>query len=200
MRNLYITILLILLSPYCLAENTEYFVFVGEKISVERVPDGESNFDEEFVAKYRVIESLKGSFEGGEIEFIAYDHYGTPEFSAYSHVLLFVIRSNGKYFHSKYMFNPLYRTKSERWAGPYSTSDYSHEYNKTTKIKPEIIDFVEPIEADLSGLSFNQIKMFYPKPYYVSRGKKATTKYGNYVEELFQLKQDGVLKARGELQ
>jgi hypothetical protein len=40
----------------------------------------------------------------------------------------------------------------------------------------------------------------FPEPYYKIDGKKASAVYGNHIDELFSLKQRGVLKARGDFQ
>lgn len=204
MRNLVLLAVLAIGSPLCMAANTEYFAFVGEKVSlepVERGPNEGPRLDSEFSAKYRIIQSVYGSFDGAEIEFQVFDHYGTPTFAQYQHVLLFVVLFEGKYYHSKYMFDPVYRTKSGRWAGPYSTDDYDHEYNKKTRVKPEVIDFDKPVEINLSASASEvKVKKWYPQPYYAIHGDKITAVYGNYVEDLFRLKQGGVLKARGEFQ
>jgi len=183
-------------------ENSKYLVFIGEKISVNAVParKGEIPFDKQFLAKYRVVETFHGSYEGTEIEFTAYDHYGSPGFANYQHVLLYVELEDGKYYHSKYQYNPLYKTKDGRWAGPYDAYDYGHEYNRQTPIKPEVIDFLKPVEIDVSRFEKAHIEKWFPAPYFRIEGGKAIAVYGNYVRELFLLKQNGVLKARGEFQ
>jgi len=203
MRYLLLTALLPLLAQVAVgAENSKYFAFVGEKISLDPVParNGKVTFDAEFLARYRVLEPYWGTYGGKEIEFTVFDHYGTPPFSKYQHVLLYVVRHNGRYYHSKYQYSPLYKTKGGLWAGPYDADDYDHEYNKNTSIRPEIIDFQEPVVVDVSQLPAAQIEMWFPEPYYRVEGGKATAIYGNYLKELFLLKQSGVLKARGDFQ
>ena len=204
MRNLLFSILLFIIAQPCMAEeNSKYFVFVGEKISLEPVPPkaGKIPFDERFLAKYRVLEPFRGTYKGTEIEFTVFDHYGTPQFSKYKYVLLYVELYDGHYYHSKYQYSPLYKTKSGKWAGPYSTDDYQHEYNKHTTIRPEIIEFTEPVVIDIpSFLTANEAKASYPAPFYKIEGNKAIAVYGNYVDELFRLKQNGVLRARGDFQ
>jgi hypothetical protein len=202
MRHLLISVLLLTFARYShAAENSKYFVFVGEKISVTAVlpKEGEIPFDEQYLAKYRVLESFRGGYDGKEIEFTAFDHYGSPGFAKYQHVLMYVELHEGKYFHAKYQYTPLYRTKDGRWAGPYDAYDYGHEYNKGTAIKPEVIDFLVPVVFDIARDAKNPEKSF-PKPYYRIEGRKAIAVYGNYVQELFLLKQNGVLKARGDFQ
>jgi hypothetical protein len=198
-------VLLVLLSVAwgCSAtENSKYFVFIGEKISLTAVPpkEGEIPFDEEFLAKYRIIEPFRGTHDGEEIEFTVFDHMGTPAFSEYRYVLMYVELHDGKYYHSKYIFNPLYKTKDGRWAGPYDSYDYGHEYNKDTPIKPVPIDFAEPVTFEVPEYQESEVKEALPQPYYRIEGRKVTVLYGNYVPELFLLKQNGVLKARGDFQ
>jgi hypothetical protein len=203
MRQLILSVVLVAFSQYCSAvENSKYFVFVGEKISVTAAPSKKGGFllDMQFLAKYRVVESYRGSYSGTEIEFTVFDHYGMPSFARYHHVLLYVERHDGMYYHAKYTYNPLYKTKDGRWAGPYNASDYGHELNKHTAIKPEVIDFLKPVVVDVSRYEKSDLEEWFPKPYFRVTGRKAIAVYGNYVPELFLLKQNGVLKARGDFQ
>ncbi|PHZ84766.1 hypothetical protein [Paremcibacter congregatus] len=183
-------------------ENSQFFVFVGEKIHLSRdaSPEGALSFDEQFSAKYKIIKPYKGSYSGTEIEFTVFDHYGIPAFSKYKYVLLYVVLHEGKYYHSKYMFSPLYKTSTGKWAGPYDVSAYAHSFNKNTNIKPKVIDFSAPVEIDISDMGEAQVERWYPKPYYKIKGNKALAVYGNYIDELFLLKQNGVLKAREQFQ
>ena len=203
MRQLLMSLLLLTFTKYSLgAENSKYFVFVGEKISVTVVPpkEGEIPFDKQYLAKYRVVVPYRGSYNGKEIDFTAFDHYGSPGFANYQHVLMYVELHEGKYFHTKYQYTPLYRTKDGRWAGPYDAYDYNHEYNKHTAIRPEVIDFLTPVVFDIACDGKKACEKWFPEPYYRIEGKKAVAVYGNYVPELFLLKQSGVLKARGDFQ
>ena len=182
--------------------NSKYFVFIGEKISLDIVQpkEEEISFDEQYLVKYKIIKPYIGSYSGKEIEFTVFDHYGPPAFSKYKHVLLYVVLHEGKYYHSKYMFSPLYKTKTDKWAGTYSVYDYSHSYNKNTTIKPRIIDFSTPVVVDITDYDEEQRKMWFPEPYYKIEGNKALAVYGNSLDELFLLRQNGVLKARGDFQ
>jgi hypothetical protein len=202
-RKLLVSLLLLVFAQCCFgSENSKYFVFVGEKISVTAVPpkEGEFPFNKRFLARYRIVEPYRGSYNGKEIEFTVYDHYGSPAFANYQHVLLYVELHEGKYYHAKYQFSPLYRTKDGRWAGAYDAYDYGHEYNRGTAIKPEVIDFLKPVVFDISRDKGVAIEKWFPEPYFRIEGGKAIAVYGNYVPELFLLKQNGVLKARGDFQ
>ncbi len=178
--------------------NNTLFVFVGEKISVVPIPQKRGDFDLGVKAKYKVLQRVYGSYDKDIIDFIAYSHYGMPSFSKYKNVLLFLSEEEGNYYQEKYMYNDVYKTKDGRWAGSYP-DDYAHRLNKKTTVKPEIIEFAEEVSypINVTGEDGEDMIHFYPKPYFKTTGNKAIAVYGNYIEELFKLKKDGVLSARG---
>lgn len=171
--------------------------FVGEKIEVTELPYEEGSMDGKFYAKYKIPQRVYGKYLKDTIEFIAYDHYGIPQFSKFKNVLLFVSEYKGKYYDEKYMYNYVYLTKDGRWAGSYS-DDYSHSYNENTTIKPEIIEFAEEVSypVKIKSADGEEYEPSYPEPYYRKVGDKAIAVYGNYVKDLFKLKKDGYLTAR----
>lgn len=172
------------------------FVFAGEKIEVTKLPYEAGDFDSAFLAKYKVIDKYYGDCLKDIIEFKVFDHYGDPPFSKYKFALLFVSFYKGKFYHEKYQYFDLYKTKDGEWASPYPTGDYQHEYNRKTSIKPEKIEFADDVYYDVSGMDKKEVKEWYPAPYYqIDRGK-ARAVYGNYIPELFKLKRNGILKAR----
>ncbi len=177
------------------------YVFVGEKIEVKefkpKVKEGTILMDQAFKAKYKILKNVYGDLKQDSIEFVAYDHYGIPPFSKHKYVLLYIVKEGENLYHSKYQFSALYKTKENKWAGIYSKYDYGHSFNKNTSIKPEKINFEPIVEIDLKESSKETISKWYPKPYFYIKDNKAIAVYGNYINELFQLKKDGVLKARG---
>ena len=180
-------------------DSNRLFVFVGEKILVEPVPLMRGSMDNGFKAKYVVLRKIYGHFPEDTIEFIVYDHYGTPPFSKFKNVLLFVSADSGTYYHQKYMYNDVYKTKDGRWAGTYAREDYEHSYNKHTKIKPIKIDFAQRIVYPITTIdeAGRRLTISYPKPYFKTIGDSAIAVYGNFAEELFALKKTGFLTARG---
>jgi len=174
------------------------FVFVGEKLDFVELPYEEGSMDGGFKVKYKILQRVYGNYLGDTIEFNAYDHYGIPPFSKFKNVLLFVSEYKGKYYHEKYQFFDVYNTKNNRWASSYKQYDYGHSYNANTTVKPEKIDFVDKVAyPTIIKYGKNEIDTIsYPKPYYETIGDSAFAVYGNYVEELFRLKKEGVLTAR----
>jgi hypothetical protein len=125
------------------------FAFVGEKVDVQPLPVDPGSMDDGFRAKYKILLPVYGSYSGETIEFIAYDHYGWPAFASFKNVLLFLSEYKGKYYHEKYQFFDVYRTKNGRWASPNKAGDYNHLYNKNTSTKPEIVEFAETVKYPL---------------------------------------------------
>jgi hypothetical protein len=178
-------------------KNNRLFVFVGEKLEFKELPSEAGSMDAGYKAKYKVIQRVYGDYSNKEIEFIAYSHKGIPEFQDYRHVLLFVSENEGMYYHEKYQYFDVYKTSNNRWASSYKGYEYRKASYNNTSVKPEKIDFVEtvayPIEKQIDTRAYPK----YPEPYYKIIGDSAYAIYGNYVEELFKLKKDGVLTARG---
>lgn len=178
------------------SKNNSLFVFVGEKLELTRLPYTPGDFDNAFLAKYKVLDKIYGDYLKDTIEFEVYDHHGDPAFAEYRFVLLFVSFDKGKFYHEKYQYFALYKTKDDKWASPYSAYDYQHEYNRNTPIKPVKIEFAEPVYYDVVETDKKFIRKWYPAPYFQVEKNKAKAVYGNYIPELFKLKRNGVLKAR----
>lgn len=183
---------------YGVNDDNLLFAFVGEKVSIEQLPSRRNSFDYCFKAKYLVLKKVYGSFSKDTIEFIAYDHYGEPAFSKFNNVLLFVSADSGTYYHQKYIFNDVYRTKNGRWAGTYASDDYKHAYNKHTRIRPEKIEFTNKVSFPIKMVDEDgqKLEFSYPMPYFKRVGDSAFAVYGIYVEDLVILKIEGVLTAR----
>ena len=221
MKPSILTILTILLSTnfvFGQSLKDSLFVFVGEKIEVNLIPreddkplvdtiiEGKDtiydihismSMDSRYKAKYKVLQLLHGTYNADTIEFIAYDHYGKPGFSNKDTVLLFVSTSEGTLYHEKYQYFNLYLTKNGKWAGTYSTSDYNHSYKNEITVRPEKIEFANEVSFPLDKLTQEQIEIWYPTPYFELKNGKAIAIYGNYIDDLFKLKQQTILKARG---
>ncbi|RZK17376.1 MAG: hypothetical protein EOO56_18080 [Hymenobacter sp.] len=195
--------MLLVSSPGYAQRPTHSYVFVGEKIDVHRItiPPQPNTImmDEAFEATYRVVHEVYGDYAQDIILFRVYDHYGTPGFAKFQRVLLYVSEYEGKLYHEKYQFSPVFLASNGRWAGPYATGDYQHPYleKAPTRVKPEKILFGPDAFIDITGYASEMARKQFPEPYYRLEGNRAIPVLGNYVEDLFQLKKEGVFKARG---
>jgi len=207
-------ILFSLLSTFGQTRKDSLIVFVGEKIEVkyiegpieERTIIIEGNdtiihvrvrMDSEYLAKYKILQLVHGSYISDTIEFTVYDHYGEPAFSKYQTVLLFVSEYNEKLYHEKYQYFDLYMTENGKWASSYSSEDYNHPFKDNITVQPEKIPFIDNVFYSVKKWPAYEIKKRFPRPYYKIKKKRAIAIYGNYVEDLFILKQQTILKARG---
>ncbi len=200
----YLSYFLLILSSFLVkaqSRKDSLLVFVGQKIEIKKFsPQVKKNtflMDEAFKAKYKIIQNVYGKYQSDTIEFEVYDHYGVPSFAQYDFVLLFVSVENGKLFHEKYQYFDVYKTKNGRWASSYKKQEYEHEYNQHTNIKPELIDFSQEVSYNVQNYTKQNRSNYFPLPYYKIIDNKAIAIYGNYVEQLFELKKNGILKARG---
>ncbi|HEX2607137.1 MAG TPA: hypothetical protein VHK91_07145, partial [Flavisolibacter sp.] len=166
-----------------LEKKNTLFAFVGEKVYVKYSKEENSDLDNAFHARYKILQSVYGSYDGDEIDFMAYIHGPGPDFSKYRYVLLYVSKDENGYYLEKYQFNDVYPTKNNRWAGRYSyTNGYDDQLNGISQLKPEKIPFRYEI-TDFPELEYD--KAYIKEPYYKIEDGKAQAVYGNYVEDLF---------------
>ncbi len=182
-----------------MSDNKNVYAFVGEKISVQNYDPYEGSgrilFDHGFKCKYRVIQWVYGTLPEDTIEFEAYDHYGYPPFARYRHVLLFFQMSWDKLYQEKYQFFDVYRTKSGRWAGcgdPYLDND---RIGKGVAVVP--LEFEHPVSFALDSSNQEYADVVFKEPWFSCNSDSAVCEMGAYVEDLFRVKRDEVLMARG---
>jgi len=185
--------------PYqdCNQPAEKLYVFIAEKISVTYAIDtlycNRISMDSKFNATYKIVKNLYGDFKGDSIKFIAYDHYGVPAFSHHKYVMLFVSQYCGKLIHEKYQYFDVYPTVNGRWASPGDPKRF--DSSDTSQIRLEKIPF--------GTLTFDKIidgiynRMTFTEPYFKISGNCVEPIFGAYAEDLFEIKKNTVLKARG---
>jgi len=207
-------IILILSGCKTQTEQERLYVFVGEKISVDEVDpttvdkSWETAFenifrpnkkriyrDEAFKCKYRVVQNVFNRLTTDTVEFLAFDHHGIPAFSDYQHALLYISKDGSDYYHQKYQYNAVYLTDDNRWASP--GDPYLWELNTSKSVTAVPVKFKQPVTFYIRKYPLEVRAKWYAKPYYTVKGDTAIALMGNYVEELFIVKKEGVLKARG---
>ncbi len=119
-------------------DSVNLYAFIGEKISVTEFDPNEKHtqikidsisgdtirrisfvMDNGFKSKYKVLKNVYNELETDTIDFIAYDHYGKPEFEKYENVMLYLSYSEDKgiYYHQKYIYDPIKKTENGTWQG-----------------------------------------------------------------------------------
>lgn len=180
-------------------EKRKLHVFIAEKIAVKRVDLYYCNYvriiDGRYESKYKIIKNMYGDYKGDTISFVAFDHYGTPPFSKYKYVMIFVNEGCGKFTHEKYQFFDVYPTTDGRWARPGDPYRYDQKFAK--EVQPAKLSFKDSLSFDVSNEYPHVINKEYPEPYFKIENGRAYPLIGAYAEDLFEIKKNGVLKAIG---
>ena len=184
----------------CEEKSHKLYAFIGKKIEVEpsdyiyycNIMSMDSKYD----AKYKVLENIYGNYPKDTISFISYDHFSIKKYSDFENVLIYVADYCGQLTQVKYQYSDLYKTKDGKWASPYNPYDYRN-VEPNFKIKPREIEFEKPIEFEFNPEILDRIREKYPEPYCKINNGKVTILYGNYPDELFELKKHTVLKELG---
>lgn len=176
-------------------------VFVGRRIQLREItkPRMEANgwqMDYQFRATYEVLDLVCGRYDSEQIRFDVYDHYGEPYFAQFETVLLFVSRYDGRLVHQKYQFSDVYRTADGSWAGCGDPYKYEPEVHRGP-IRARPMRYESDVTFSVSGLSEAEIRERYPSDYFSRRGDIVICQAGATLTDLFAVKRDGVLRARG---
>lgn len=176
------------------------YAFIGKKINVEPADYiyycNIISMDSKYDAEYKILENLYGNYPKDTISFVSYDHASIRRYDDYENVLIYVADYCGKLIHVKYQYHDLYKTSDGKWASPYNPYNY-RKIDSTFHIKPRKIEFKKPIEFEFKEENLELVKEKYPEPYYEIKNGKIKVLYGNYPNELFELKKATVLKDRG---
>ncbi|WP_179315356.1 hypothetical protein [Winogradskyella undariae] len=119
-------------------DSVNLYAFIGKKISVLEFDPNENNtevvtdtvfgkvfkstpyiMDYAFKCKYRIEKNVFNELKTKTIDFVAYDHYGIAKFKNYKYIILYIPldKEDGNYYHQKYQFDPVERTKNGTWQG-----------------------------------------------------------------------------------
>ena len=187
--------------------------FVGEKIGFheieEHCPENSICMDALFIARYKVDDVLAGDYQGETIDFIAYDHYGTPRFSKQKKAVIYIYQAENGYIHHKYSYDVLSSIKGGTYAfcgDPYS--DYTiaeidengrddlEEFEFTPQIKVNLSDYLlddadmEDMDQDNIRENFLDVMRKYSPPAFQIRGNKAICKMGMSTEDLVNVRME----------
>ena len=208
-------VLLVFLQSTLYAENKQknsLLVFVGEFVSLEKISspkiinkskNGKTDIiwsmNHKYEATFKVLKTIYGAYPRRLIKFDVYDHYGKPTFSKFKNSLMFISkRKDGSFYHEKYQFFDLYKTESKKWAS--CGSPYKFDTNLTQNINPKKIQFSEIVAYKIDSFvhTEEQLKEFFPREFFTIIGDYAVCNgLGTYANDLFKIKRNGVLKARG---
>lgn len=192
-------------------DSINFFAFIGEKISVvEFDPNADiekkqtitRGIDEEtgdsvtiivnksfsmdngFRCKYKILKNVFNNLPNDTVEFVAYDHYGTPGFAEKDTVILYLSKNKeeGHLFHQKYQYDDVFKDEKGNY---FSYPKFPG--TRYTEFKDSIKGFKINLENEkyfLQNLSKETIKEYYPKEFYKIKGDVAYPIKGIYLNEL----------------
>ena len=205
----FIIFILLTLSFYYLFGQTNpdmLYVFVGQKLSIKKLPRQPDppgqiiHSYENYQAKYQVVQKVYGSCSDETIEVGVNDHYGVPAFSKSKYALLFVFKHNGKFHHVRYQYFDVYKTTNGRWASCGDPFYFDEKYKDSVKTPIPVVklEFSKPVTFKINpSRDSATIKEAFPEPYFKVEGQTATGLMGSYVEDLFIMKKEGILRQLG---
>lgn len=196
-------------------EKVNLFAFVGEIISIEEfdpnAPKEEKIeidsitgekiirksyvMDRAFKLKYKVIKNLYNDLKTHTIEFLAYDHYGIPNFSEFKNVILYISKSQkgDYYFHQKYQYNEFHKSKNNEWIGLLNFGSVSR-IEEALKLNLKKVKLNSDASVDLKGFSKRGIELLYPKPFYKIKKNVAIPILGFSIKDLIEYKVKSILE------
>lgn len=174
--------------------------FIGQKIGLSEQASSACKdciiMDAHYLATYRIVDIVYGNYRRGSITFDVYDHYGTPAFSRYETVLLFVSQQrDGTWMHEKYQYYDLHKGVDGEWYG--CGDPYQRAPHRRGTVQARPVQFPEPVSYLLDDLDAKQVEHYYPADYFEIRNGRAYCMKGTPVKALFEAKKETVLAARG---
>jgi hypothetical protein len=176
----------------------EFFVFVGEQLNIEFIPE-DINPDtiiqyDHYEATYRVVQAIWGNYQEDTIAFSVYDHYGLPPFANDKYTMLFVTKQGRGWTQELYQAYPVSRTEEGDWA---YCGDPTPERWESEPAEMHKVVFDPPVYFDIRHYSESGLAERFPAPIWEHVSDRAYCVMGTGPEELFRIKREGVLRARG---
>ncbi|KAF1694568.1 hypothetical protein [Pseudoxanthomonas koreensis] len=185
-------------------------VFIGERLSIEPVPDPCQTkaretgglecitMDSLYRARYRVVQPVVGDAGDGTLAFSVADHYGFPPFAHFDHALLFVEVGGEDAWLHKYQAIPVHRTVDGQWAACGDLQYRDGQQPRVARARP--MAFAGPILAlDAVPAGHNERLAArwkeHPDIYRVTGGKVQCLR-GVPVEQAYAIVREGVMAAR----
>jgi hypothetical protein len=173
----------------------KFYAFIAERLSITPINTCEQfTFNDGVDCRYKVIKNLYGNYKHDTANFKAYYHEGPPSFARFKYIIVFVSEYCGQLYQEKYQFFDVYQTKNGRWASPGDPYRFD-KYIKDKVVKAVPLSFDASLSFD-TAFNISRPSITYEEPYFETREGKAYPLMGAYAEDLFEIKKDGVLKAR----
>ena len=187
------------------SKDDSLYVLVGKKISIKKAkqPSLSSDqilFSSKYRLKFKVIQNVHNKLTQKTIVFYAGAHLGLREMPTSDYSLLFLSINNGQYSLIRFQFFDVYKTTDGRWAACGDPFYFDKQLKDSVKTYIPIVklNFSDPVTFKINPSTDSaSIKDVFPEPYFKIEGRVATGLMGCYVEDLFTMKKEGILKQLG---
>ncbi|MCF1716680.1 hypothetical protein L0U88_18710 [Flavihumibacter sp. RY-1] len=176
------------------------FVFIGELLKTETIPADVSTKNTKFIATYKIIERVCGTYipDSITIEVIqaAYD----PTFKPNRTHLVISIKDttlNSPYYLWADLYYEVLKTANNKWAVPCIIKNHLHDHTVLNPPKYENIKFSNESYYNVNGLTQEDIDTTYPEFFFKIKNGKAFPKYGNTIDDIFELHKERTLTYAG---
>jgi hypothetical protein len=175
------------------------FVFVGELLKTETIPADVRINNAKFKATYKITERVCGIYlpDSITVEVIQTNYDST--FKNYPTQLVILTKDtilNSPYYLWADLYFEVLKTANNRWAVPLGSKDPLNA-PKVTPSKYEKIKFSNKSHFNIIGLTQEEINTNYPEFFFKIKNGKAIPKYGNTIDEIFELHKDRTLTYAG---
>jgi hypothetical protein len=173
--------------------HSDHLAFVGRIVGIEEMGgfdcDGCISFDQVFVARYEVLQTLRGHAPDSPISFHVFDHGSFPDFAETRTALMFLHRDVDHWVLDRYQGFAVDRTSDGRWATCRAEPDADDleamaSGDAPRLPAPEAIEFAaDVVFDDVSRWSPDEVAERYPSPTYAVHDGRVTCTRGTYVED-----------------
>jgi len=172
-------------------ENVELIIIRGRKLNFKksRYDDCEyGSINSNWEAIYSVDSILQGNYNNDTIKFKVSVHARQPTVQNYDNVILYIYKKCDLYTMLRNGFDPIYKTKTKKWAGIY-TNGYLSKIPLDIRPKAKHLDFNTPVEIKFhKSWDDDYISNRWYEPYYSVKDRKAIANYGFYVNDLINIR------------
>lgn len=181
------------------------YAFVGKKVSIKKAKQPEFKADKipfytKYKCRFKVVQPVYNQLQEKTVTFYSYAHLGTRELPTSEYSLLFLVRRNKQLNLIRFQYFDVYQTRDGRWASlgdPFYNAEQYRDSVKTP-IHATALDFKNPVVFKISSNSDSaRVKEAFPAPYFKIEGQIVTGLMGCYVEDLFIVQKEGILKKLG---
>ena len=144
------------------------FVFIGELLAVKKIPGEDRVNQARFLATYRIMERICGSYTGDTVRFNVIQIDYDTSFTKIRNQLLMLTKDttedNDYELWGDLCFD-VFKTKNNQWAVPSMTKNETVTFGQK-ELTPRKMRFAKESFYDTKGMTKEEVGIVYYEPYY----------------------------------